>query len=113
MHRGALSLELSYSVARTRFANYERATRFRISDPQADTASHRNIESYEHHQGVVSVRSDLKRKHHDDCLCYHCERFKRGTQDNCMIAQAVYRNCGKFNIVTPVWECPIFKKREG
>jgi hypothetical protein len=35
-----------------------------------------NIEKYEHHQGVVSVRSDLKGKHRDHCLCYHCEKFK-------------------------------------
>jgi len=71
-----------------------------------------NIEKYEYHGGVVSVRSDLKGKHRDHCLCYHCEKFKPGTPDQCVVAQADYRNCVKFNIMTPVWECPIFKKRE-
>jgi hypothetical protein len=38
-----------------------------------------SIEKYEHDAGVVSVCSDLKGRHRDHCLFYHCERFKPGT----------------------------------
>ena len=67
------------------------------------------IEQYVHHGAAVSVRSDLKGKHREYCLCNTpCTRFKPGKEDNCAIAQAVYENCVRFDIVTPMWECPAF-----
>lgn len=67
------------------------------------------LETYNHHGCNVTVRSDLKGRHQEHCLCYApCEKFKPGQPDNCPIAQAVYENCVKFNIVTPMWECPEF-----
>lgn len=67
--------------------------------------------TYEHHGTVVSVNPELKGKHRDHCLCFQgCARFKPGTSENCEIAQAVYKNCVDFGIVTPVWECPQFAK---
>jgi hypothetical protein len=65
------------------------------------------IEVYEHHGAKVAVRPDLKGKHREHCLCFqNCARFKPGQDDNCEIAKALFENCVKFNVVTPVWECP-------
>lgn len=62
----------------------------------------------------VFVRKDLKGKHREHCLCFSWEHFHpnpEGRKENCLIANAVYDNCVKFGITTPVWECPIFKER--
>jgi len=67
---------------------------------------------YVHHGKVVFVRKDLKGLHQKFCLCYQCARFKPGQPDNCEIAQAVFGNCVKFGIVTPLWECPVFERGE-
>lgn len=67
------------------------------------------IVKYNHHGKDVFVRGVLKGQHRDHCLCFQgCTRFKPGTVDNCEIAQSVYDNCVKHNIVSPVWECPKF-----
>lgn len=68
------------------------------------------IVKYEHHGKVVSVRSDLKGRHADFCLCYACRKFvPNSPSDNCPIAQATFANCVKFGIVTPMWECPEYE----
>lgn len=67
---------------------------------------------YWHHNSLVVARMDLAGKHRSHCLCYDCDRFKPGSQDHCKIASSVYQNCVRFNIVTPVWECPDFKERD-
>lgn len=69
-------------------------------------------EKYVHHSGTtpVFVRTDLKGKHRNYCLCFSCNRFHPGRVGNCPIAQALYKNCLKHNVVTPVWECPRFKQ---
>jgi len=64
---------------------------------------------YTHHRLVVWVQSHLKGKHKQHCLCYHCQRFHPGTIFNCKIAKAVYENCVKYGITTPMWECPNFR----
>lgn len=70
-----------------------------------------SIIQYDHHGATVWVREDLKGKHREHCLCFSgCSKFKPGTPENCQIAQANYENCVKFNIVTPVFECPEFSK---
>lgn len=58
----------------------------------------------------VVVQSALKGKHRARCLCFlGCVHFNPADPArNCEIAQAVYGNCVKFDIVTPVWECPKF-----
>jgi hypothetical protein len=66
-----------------------------------------NIITYTHHGNVVKVREDLKGKHRENCLCWSgCKKLKIGQEDNCKIAKALYDNCVKFKVVTPVWECP-------
>jgi len=69
-----------------------------------------NIIVYEHHGNRVAVQEELKGTHREHCLCYGCDNFKPGTEENCDIAEAVYENCVDFGIVTPVWECPDFAK---
>ena len=67
------------------------------------------VERYVHHDQVVAVMSANKAKHRQHCLCFNgCKHFKPGQESNCPIAQAVYKNCKTFGIVTPVWECPQF-----
>jgi hypothetical protein len=69
---------------------------------------------YEHHGTMVKVQDELKGKHREYCLCFsqNCKRLKIGQPDNCPIAQALYKNCVEFNVVTPVWECPYVEPGE-
>lgn len=67
---------------------------------------------YQHHGWDVWVKVDLQGKHRDHCLCFSCDKFKPDTSDNCKIAQAIYNNCVKFGITTPMWECPEFLIKE-
>ena len=69
-------------------------------------------EQYEHHKKIVWVRKDLKGKHRNFCLCFSCKKFHPNTKKNCPIAQAVFDNCVKFNITTPMWEYPEFDKEK-
>lgn len=69
----------------------------------------RHFELYKHHgEAPVWVRSDLKGKHREHCLCYSCKRFHPGSPGNCPIARGLYENCVTNDLVTPVWECPKF-----
>ena len=66
------------------------------------------ITKYIHHNEVF-VQEHLKGRHREHCLCFlGCTLFKPNTPENCEIAQAVYNNCTKFGITTPMWECPKF-----
>ena len=65
------------------------------------------IVSYIHHGTDVKVDAALKGKHREHCLCHQgCLNFKPGQPDHCQIAAALYDNCKRFHVVTPVWECP-------
>jgi hypothetical protein len=69
-------------------------------------------EAYKHHDVNVWVRSDLKGKHREYCMCFSCKCFNPEDRSaNCKIANAVYGNCVGFNIVTPVWECQHFTSK--
>jgi len=71
-----------------------------------------NYEIYKHHNRVVTVRSDLKGKHRDFCLCYQCGYFfPEKVEVNCKTAQILFSINRYFNVVTPVWECPDFMKK--
>jgi len=68
------------------------------------------IETYLHHGNYVSVRTDLKGKYKEYCLCYSCNKFyPEDRKKNCPIANAVYELCVLMNIVAPVWECKEFE----
>ena len=80
-----------------------------VSAELSEVYNNANITTYAHHGAMVQVRRDLKGKHREHTLCYHCEHFKPDTLNNCHIAQAIFDNCAKFHITTPVWDCPSFK----
>lgn len=67
-------------------------------------------ERYIHHGTEVFVVSELKGRHREVCLCFACRHFFPGSADNCPIAQAVFENCVKFSLVTPMVECPKFEE---
>lgn len=75
----------------------------------------RRIIKYQHWFGegkssINYVMICLKGKHKEHCLCHSdCRKFKPNTSENCPIAQATFENCAKFNIVTPMYECPEYK----
>jgi len=70
------------------------------------------FEKYNHHGNEVWVRPDLKGKHREFCLCHVCKKLDMVNREkNCPIAKALYENCVKFKLVTPVWECPDFESK--
>lgn len=71
-----------------------------------------STEVYSHHGVMVSVRSRLKGRHREFCLCYDCGRFTPEDRlHNCRIANVLYEVCCLAGVVTPVWECPKFRER--
>jgi RNA polymerase subunit RPABC4/transcription elongation factor Spt4 len=66
---------------------------------------------YTHHEEKVFVREDLKGKHRQYCLCFSCSRFHPGDTNNCPVANRVYKTCVDCDLVTPVWECPMFLEK--
>lgn len=69
-----------------------------------------DIIKYIHHGTEVSVQSHLQGTHKEHCLCYcDCKHFKPNTEMNCEIAQANFELCLKYDIVTPVFECPKYE----
>ena len=72
-------------------------------------------EKYKHWEGYddVWVRSDLKGKHREYCLCHNCKKFHpnpEGREDNCPIANEIYDICIDLGMTIPVWECPDFEQ---
>ncbi len=71
----------------------------------------RRFETCIHHSNLrVWVRSDLKGKHRDHCLCFDCKKFRPGLKGNCHTAQMLYEVCVEHDLVTPVWECRKFEQ---
>ena len=69
---------------------------------------------YLHHGWNVTVRSDLKGKHREHCLCFQCARFHPGPPEKtCSRANLLYAVCVQTGMVTPVYECPKFEPKEG
>lgn len=71
----------------------------------------KKYEMYEHHNGMVWVRTDLKGTHRDNCLCFACKKFHPDHDDNCMTADELYEFCIRWNMTTPVFECPEFVEK--
>lgn len=70
-----------------------------------------NIVKYEHHGETVSVQEHLQGKHREHCLCYlNCKHFTPTNREtNCPIANAAFKVCVDFNVVSPIWECPKYE----
>lgn len=66
---------------------------------------------YVHHNPArpVAVREDLKGKHREHCLCFRCARFTPEDGPKCPIAAELFAFCQRQDLVTPVWECPVFE----
>lgn len=77
----------------------------------------KSLVKYEHHGKLVVGYAEQVGKHRGSCLCYDCDLFKPGKEDNCEKADAVYKNCVDLDITTPVWECvdmkPIVTTKSG
>jgi len=69
-------------------------------------------ETYEHHGAMMHVKSDLKGKHREHCLCYQCDRFAPDSLNNCHKAQELFDLCVDGDMVAPVWECSDFELEE-
>ena len=69
------------------------------------------FEQYDHHGNKVWVQARLKGKHRENCLCYSCDNFKPGEDENCAIAERLYELCVDEKLVTPVYECPEFVEK--
>lgn len=68
---------------------------------------------YEHHGVLVYVRAALKGKHRAYCLCFHdCALFAPGTPSNCSKAEELFAFDKRNNMVTPVFECDRYTKRD-
>ena len=69
---------------------------------------------YIHHGNEVMVKTELKGKHREHCLCHSCELadFGPDRDKNCDIARSVYSLCYEFGLVLPVWECPRFEEKK-
>lgn len=69
----------------------------------------KKYERYEHHGNMVHVRTDLKGKHRDFCLCHSCVKLHVEDRDaNCGIANELYDLCVEHGLATPVFECTEF-----
>jgi len=66
-------------------------------------------ERYMHHGTDMAVRSDLKGRHAEFCLCHNCRHFKPYDREaNCETANLIYCVNVSAEVVTPVWECGDF-----
>lgn len=72
------------------------------------------IEQYEHNGNMVSVKSNLKGKHNDHCICFsNCDKFyPDNLNKNCKIANILASIDKNFGIITPIWECPDYVERK-
>lgn len=72
-----------------------------------------DFEQYMHHNQEVWVRSSIKGKHREFCLCFSCDHYHmNNSRKNCEIANANFRNCVKYNTVQPIFECPKFEEKK-
>ena len=71
------------------------------------------VTKYNHHGVEVYTNKETMGKHREFCLCFQCSKLNiEERQKNCPIANAIYDNCVKFNLTTPVFECPVFEEKE-
>jgi len=70
-------------------------------------------EKYCHHGREVWVKSSMRGKHMEYCLCWNCEKFQPENRGKiCWIANLLYAVNDYTGITTPVFECPDFKEKE-
>lgn len=63
---------------------------------------------YEKREGVW-VRSDLKNRQKEFCMCWDCKKFcPQEINKGCAIVMKVLELASQNKIVLPIWECPDF-----
>ena len=69
---------------------------------------------YKHHGKMMSVIEKDKEQHAEHCLCWQqCKFFKLyDRKNNCEIANELFEFDKKYSVVTPVWECANYEKKE-
>lgn len=69
------------------------------------------IVKYIHHNVEVSTQWHLQGKHRECCLCFqNCKFFTPNNQQtHCEIAKENFALCIKYNVTTPVFECPKYE----
>jgi len=68
-------------------------------------------EQYERDGKTVWVRSDLKGRQTEFCMCVKCARFTPEKGDRCALGQAVLTFMAQHNLDLPVWECGSFVEK--
>jgi len=68
-------------------------------------------ENYERNGKKTWVRSDLKGRQKEFCMCWDCKKFKPETENKgCPIIKLVLETAANHNIILPVWECGVFEQ---
>lgn len=63
-----------------------------------------------HHGHLVWTKTAYEGINGRACLCYGCALFKPNERENnCSIAEEVYKRCVLHGLTTPVTECPKFE----
>jgi hypothetical protein len=70
------------------------------------------IKRFNWHGRYVTGIKKLVGKNREHCLCYFCKEFKPSTEENCEIAQKVYRMCCKHGLSLNVAICDKFEEKE-
>lgn len=69
------------------------------------------IKRFKWHGRYVTGIKRLVGKNVEYCLCYHCDEFHPGSEENCEIAQKVYRMCLKHGLSLNVAICDKFEEK--
>lgn len=70
----------------------------------------KDVTKYIHHDKEVSVFTQMKGLHREYCLCYQCKNFiPENRQQNCPIANNLFKFDQENGVTTPVWECEEFE----
>jgi len=69
------------------------------------------FEKYIHHGSETWVRSEIKGKHREYCLCFSCDKFNLTDREkNCPKANMLYALDVALKMTTPVFECEDFNE---
>ena len=73
----------------------------------------RYTHKWQNHEAEVAVIEANKGKHRNNCLCFQqCAKYLPGDKRNCPIADELFSFCINHDVVTPVWECPLYLAKQ-
>jgi hypothetical protein len=47
---------------------------------------------------------------HKECMCYHCRAFSIDSEENCPVAQQLYKICVENNMAMIITRCKFWEK---